>query len=241
MIRRLHDDHRTASARRGAGLGRSRRGPGPDAAREAAYRENNLGVALLEQYNHKEAAEAFARALEADPDFDLAQVNHALALFYIPDLAAAKDGGDRGPGQAAGLPAPPLPAGPHRPPGGPAGGRGGPPAPGPRRRPRGLRRQPGARPAPRGRDALRRGPARPRDRGRRRPGQRLRRLQPRHGPRSRRAARGGHGGHEALPGPSGQSRAHQLRQDLPGAGTLRGGPGLDRAPRTSWWTRRPRR
>ena len=65
-------------------------GPAPDAAREAAYRENNLGVALLEQYNHKEAAEAFGRALESDPDLALAQVNHALALFYIPDLAAAK-------------------------------------------------------------------------------------------------------------------------------------------------------
>ncbi len=64
--------------------------PGPDEAREAAYRENNLGVALLEQYNHKEAAEAFGRALAADPDLPLAQVNHALALFYIPDLTAAK-------------------------------------------------------------------------------------------------------------------------------------------------------
>ncbi len=47
-------------------------------------------MALLEQYNHKEAAEAFARALESAPDFELAEVNHALALFYIPDLAAAK-------------------------------------------------------------------------------------------------------------------------------------------------------
>jgi lipoprotein NlpI len=66
------------------------RGPEADEAREAAYRENNLGVALLEQYNHKEAAEAFARALELDPDLALAQVNHALALFYIPELSAAK-------------------------------------------------------------------------------------------------------------------------------------------------------
>jgi lipoprotein NlpI len=64
--------------------------PETDAAREAAYRENNLGVAFLEQYNHKEAAEAFARALEADPDFALARVNRAIALFYIPDLPAAK-------------------------------------------------------------------------------------------------------------------------------------------------------
>ena len=32
--------------------------------REAAYRANNRGVALLEQYKTKEAAEAFTRALE---------------------------------------------------------------------------------------------------------------------------------------------------------------------------------
>jgi lipoprotein NlpI len=74
-----------------AGLAWAVRAAGPDAdSREAAYRENNLGVAFLEQYNHKEAAEAFARALEADPGFALAQVNHAIALFYIPDLPAAK-------------------------------------------------------------------------------------------------------------------------------------------------------
>jgi lipoprotein NlpI len=60
------------------------------AAREAAYRENNLGVAFLEQYNHKEAAECFARALAADPGLQLARVNQAIALFYIPDLPAAK-------------------------------------------------------------------------------------------------------------------------------------------------------
>jgi lipoprotein NlpI len=74
----------------GLGWAVQTRGPETDEAREAAYRENNLGVALLEQYNHKEAAEAFARALELDPDLALAQVNHALALFYIPELAAAK-------------------------------------------------------------------------------------------------------------------------------------------------------
>jgi tetratricopeptide (TPR) repeat protein len=64
--------------------------PETDAARETAYRENNLGVAFLEQFDHEEAAEAFARALEADPDFALAQVNHVIALFYVPDFEAAK-------------------------------------------------------------------------------------------------------------------------------------------------------
>jgi hypothetical protein len=36
-------------------------------AREEAYRANNLGVALLEQFKHKEGAEAFRRALALDP------------------------------------------------------------------------------------------------------------------------------------------------------------------------------
>src|SRR5215472_8876788 len=34
---------------------------------EEAYRANNLGVALLEQFKYKEAAEAFKRALQLDP------------------------------------------------------------------------------------------------------------------------------------------------------------------------------
>jgi tetratricopeptide (TPR) repeat protein len=70
--------------------------PAPPAAsglspgREAAYRENNLGVAYLEQYNNKEAVEAFRRALEQDPTLQIARVNLAIALFYVPDLPAAK-------------------------------------------------------------------------------------------------------------------------------------------------------
>src|SRR5215208_1380955 len=36
-------------------------------AREEAYRANNLGVALLEQFKPKEAAEEFRRALKLDP------------------------------------------------------------------------------------------------------------------------------------------------------------------------------
>jgi Tfp pilus assembly protein PilF len=63
---------------------------GPSAVREAAYRENNVGVAYLEQYNSKEAVEAFRRALEADPTLELARINLAIALFYVPDLPAAK-------------------------------------------------------------------------------------------------------------------------------------------------------
>jgi Flp pilus assembly protein TadD len=62
----------------------------PSAAREAAYRENNLGVALLEQFRFADAAEAFSRALEKDPTLALARVNLAIAYLYLPDHDAAR-------------------------------------------------------------------------------------------------------------------------------------------------------
>ena len=58
-------------------------------AREDAYRANNLGVALLEQYKYKEGADAFTRALQLDPKLQLARINLAIALFNVPDLAGA--------------------------------------------------------------------------------------------------------------------------------------------------------
>ena len=60
-----------------------------DAEREQAYRENNVGVALLEQFNHKDAVDAFRRALSKDPQLKIAQINLAIALFYQPDYDAA--------------------------------------------------------------------------------------------------------------------------------------------------------
>jgi tetratricopeptide (TPR) repeat protein len=60
------------------------------AAREEAYRANNLGVALLEQFKHKEGAEQFRRALSLDPKLALARTNLAIALFNVPDLAGAQ-------------------------------------------------------------------------------------------------------------------------------------------------------
>src|SRR5919206_716389 len=58
-------------------------------AREDAYRVNNLGVALLEQFKPKEAAEQFRRALRLDPRLALARINLAVALFNVPDVDAA--------------------------------------------------------------------------------------------------------------------------------------------------------
>lgn len=60
------------------------------ATREDAYRANNLGVALLEQYKYKEGAEAFARALQIEPRLAMARINLSIALFNVPDLRGAQ-------------------------------------------------------------------------------------------------------------------------------------------------------
>ena len=57
--------------------------------REAAYRSNNRGVALLEQYQYESAASAFRDALRIDPSLALARLNLAIALYYVPDLQGA--------------------------------------------------------------------------------------------------------------------------------------------------------
>src|SRR6186713_707261 len=59
-------------------------------SREDAYRANNIGVALLEQFKHKEAADAFRNALKIDPKLNLARINLSIALFNVPDLPAAQ-------------------------------------------------------------------------------------------------------------------------------------------------------
>ena len=64
--------------------------PAKTTAREDAYRANNLGVALLEQFKHKEASDAFKRALQLAPDLAVARINLGIALFNIPDLPAAQ-------------------------------------------------------------------------------------------------------------------------------------------------------
>ena len=64
--------------------------PAKTSVREDAYRANNLGVALLEQFKYKEAADAFKRALQLEPNLALARINLGIALFNVPDLPAAQ-------------------------------------------------------------------------------------------------------------------------------------------------------
>jgi Tfp pilus assembly protein PilF len=72
------------------------------AKREAAYRANNIGVARLEQFSHKEAVEDFRQALALDPNLKIAQINLAIALFNAQDidaaLAAAQKAAESSPG-----------------------------------------------------------------------------------------------------------------------------------------------
>ena len=65
---------------------------GPDAAavREEAYKANNIGVGMLEQYRYDDAIAAFKRALDTDPGLTIARINLAIALFYSPDLESAR-------------------------------------------------------------------------------------------------------------------------------------------------------
>src|SRR2546425_4480626 len=58
--------------------------------REAAYRANNLAVAMLEQYKAKEAVEDFNHALAIKPHLLIARINLSIALYYLPDADGAK-------------------------------------------------------------------------------------------------------------------------------------------------------
>ena len=66
--------------------------PSPErgvAAREEAYRANNIGVTRLEQFDFAAAAASFRRALEADPRLAIARLNLGIALFYSGDADGA--------------------------------------------------------------------------------------------------------------------------------------------------------
>ena len=62
----------------------------PADAVEAAYRANNVGVALLEQFRHDDAVASFRKALALDPALALARANLAIALFNVPKLEEAR-------------------------------------------------------------------------------------------------------------------------------------------------------
>jgi tetratricopeptide (TPR) repeat protein len=81
--------------------------PAP-ASREDAYRANNIGVALLEQFKYKEGADSFRRALQLDPKLSLARINLAIALYNVPDAAGAQREA-----QAAAVAAPAAPQAPY--------------------------------------------------------------------------------------------------------------------------------
>jgi len=69
--------------------------PAPPAVtpdREAAYRANNLGAALLEQFSYDEAAKAFHESLRLAPNLDIARLNLAIADLYAGRLAEAAAG-----------------------------------------------------------------------------------------------------------------------------------------------------
>jgi Flp pilus assembly protein TadD len=61
----------------------------PSNKREEAYRANNLGVALLEQFTAKPAIEKFRKALELDPQLSIARLNLSIAFFYAAEVDAA--------------------------------------------------------------------------------------------------------------------------------------------------------
>src|SRR5437588_8136142 len=75
-------------------------------AREESYRANNLGVALLEQFKHREGAEEFRRALKLNPHNALAQINLAIALYNVPDVDAARREAEAAAALAPGAPQP---------------------------------------------------------------------------------------------------------------------------------------
>jgi Tfp pilus assembly protein PilF len=58
--------------------------------REAAYRANNRGVALMEQGSYADAARAFRDALMTDPGVRLARTNLPIALYYAGQLDEAR-------------------------------------------------------------------------------------------------------------------------------------------------------
>src|SRR5262245_52164667 len=58
---------------------------------EDAYRANNIGVALLEQFKYKEAADSFRKAVTLAPKLGILHLNLGIALFNIPETEEARN------------------------------------------------------------------------------------------------------------------------------------------------------
>ena len=64
------------------------------AARETAYRANNIGVAYLEQYNFPSATASFREALQADPK--LGERERKLLATIYRELVVQREAGRGG-------------------------------------------------------------------------------------------------------------------------------------------------
>jgi tetratricopeptide (TPR) repeat protein len=89
----------------GASIGQT---PSVNPTREEAYRANNLGVALLEQFKFDEAAAAFGEALRREPDLGIAQVNLSIALLQNSDFTDARRAAESADRLMPGAPQPPY-------------------------------------------------------------------------------------------------------------------------------------
>jgi len=82
--------------------------PAVVAPREEAYRANNLGVSLLEQFKFDEAAAAFREALRREPNLGIAHLNLSIALLQNADFEAARGEAEAADRLMPGTPHPPY-------------------------------------------------------------------------------------------------------------------------------------
>jgi len=75
---------------------------------EEAYRANNLGVSLLEQFKFDEAAAAFRGALRREPNLGIAHLNLSIALLQNADFDAARGEAEAADRLMPGAPQPPY-------------------------------------------------------------------------------------------------------------------------------------
>jgi len=82
--------------------------PGVVPLDEEAYRANNLGVALMEQFKFDEATAAFRQALRRQPNLGISHLNLSIALLQNADLDAARGEAEAADRLMPGAPHPPY-------------------------------------------------------------------------------------------------------------------------------------